>query len=108
MRDAPVVTRAAKRRGYDQAVAQNIEAENLLANTKENLREVTGQYYEHLSVLLEESPLVTPKPENIDAWLDIAKERSLSLIAAEKEMQIAREDVSRALPHVGSGCQLCL
>lgn len=80
---------------YDQAVAQNIQAENLLANTKENLREVTGQYYEHLSVLLEESPLVTPKPENIDAWLDIAKERSLSLIAAEKEMQIAREDVSR-------------
>jgi outer membrane protein len=80
---------------YDQAVAQNIEAENLLANTKENLREVTGQYYEHLSVLLEKSPLVTPKPANIDAWLDIAKERSLSLISAEKQMQIAQEDVSR-------------
>ncbi|NNF95986.1 MAG: TolC family outer membrane protein, partial [Halobacteria archaeon] len=80
---------------YDQAVAQNIEAENLLANSKENLREVTGQYYESLSILLEDSPLVAPKPENIDAWLDIAKERSLSLIAAEKEMQLAREDVSR-------------
>ena len=80
---------------YDQAVAQNIQAENLLANTKENLREVTGQYYEHLSILVEESPLVAPQPENIEAWLDIAKERSLSLIAAEKEMQIAREDVSR-------------
>lgn len=80
---------------YDQAVAQNIEAENLLANTKENLREVTGQYYENLAILIEESPLVAPQPENIEAWLDIAKERSLSLIAAEKEMQIAREDVSR-------------
>ena len=80
---------------YDQAVAQNIEAENLLANTKENLREVTGQYYEHLSVLKEKTPLVTPKPANIDAWLDIAKERSLSLIVAEKQMQIAQEDVSR-------------
>ncbi len=80
---------------YDTAVAQNIEAENLLANTKENLREVTGQYYENLAILVEESPLVAPKPENIEAWLDIAKERSLSLIAAEKEMQIAREDVSR-------------
>ena len=80
---------------YDQAVAQNIQAENLLANTKENLREVTGQYYENLSILVEESPLVAPKPENIEAWLDIAKERSLSLIVAEKQMQIAQEDVSR-------------
>jgi outer membrane protein len=80
---------------YDLAVAQNIQAENLLANTKENLREVTGQYYESLSILMAESPLVAPKPENIEAWLDIAKERSLSLIAADKEMQIAREDVSR-------------
>ena len=80
---------------YDQAVAQNIEAENLLANTKENLREVTGQYYEHLSILQAKSPLVAPKPANIDAWLDIAKERSLSLISAEKQMQIAQEDISR-------------
>ncbi len=80
---------------YDLAVAQSIEAENLLANTKENLREVTGQYYEDLAILVEESPLVAPKPENIEAWLEIAKERSLSLIAAEKQMQIAREDVSR-------------
>jgi outer membrane protein len=80
---------------YDQAVAQNIEAENLLANTKENLREVTGQYYEYLSVLKAKTPLVTPKPANIDAWLDIAKERSLSLTVAEKQMQIAQEDVSR-------------
>jgi outer membrane protein len=80
---------------YDQAVAQNIEAENLLANTKENLREVTGQYYEYLSVLKAKTPLVAPKPANIDAWLDIAKERSLSLIVAEKQKLIAEEDVSR-------------
>jgi len=80
---------------YDLAVAQSIEAENLLANTKENLREVTGQYYESLAILMAESPLVAPKPENIEAWLEIAKERSLSLIVAEKQMQIAQEDVSR-------------
>jgi outer membrane protein len=80
---------------YDQAVAQNIEAENLLANTKENLREVTGRYYEYLAVLLEESPLVAPEPQNVDAWLDVAKERSLSLMAAEKTMQIAQEEISR-------------
>ncbi|MDX1823876.1 MAG: TolC family outer membrane protein [Thiohalomonadales bacterium] len=80
---------------YDQAVAQNIEAENLLANTKENLREVTGQYYEHLAILSEKSPLVAPNPQDVDAWLDVAKERSLSLIAAEKAMQIAKEEISR-------------
>jgi len=80
---------------YDQAVAQNIEAENLLANTKENLREVTGRYYEYLAILSEKSPLVAPNPQNIDAWLDVAKERSLALIAAEKTMQIAQEEISR-------------
>jgi outer membrane protein len=80
---------------YDQAVAQNIEAENLLANTKENLREVTGQYYEHLAILAEKSPLIAPNPQNVDAWLDVAKDRSLSLIAAEKAMQIAQEEISR-------------
>jgi outer membrane protein len=80
---------------YDQAVAQNIEAENLLANTKENLREVTGRYYEYLAILSEKSPLVAPNPENVDAWLDVAKERSLALIAAEKAMQFAQEEISR-------------
>jgi outer membrane protein len=80
---------------YDQAVAQNIEAENLLANTKENLREVTGRYYEYLAILSEKSPLVAPNPENVDAWLDVAKERSLALIASEKAMQIAQEEISR-------------
>jgi len=80
---------------YDQAVAQNIEAENLLANTKENLREVTGRYYEYLAILSEKSPLVAPNPQDIDAWLDVAKERSLALIASEKAMQIAQEEISR-------------
>jgi outer membrane protein len=80
---------------YDQAVAQNIEAENLLANTKENLREVTGRYYEYLAILSEKSPLVAPNPQDINAWLDVAKERSLALIAAEKAMQIAQEEISR-------------
>ena len=80
---------------YDQAVARNIEAENLLANTKENLREVTGRYYEYLATLSEKSPLVAPNPQDVDAWLNVAKERSLSLIAAEKAMQIAQEEISR-------------
>ena len=80
---------------YDQAVAQNIEAENLLANTKENLREVTGRYYEYLAILSEKSPLVAPDPQDVDAWLNVAKERSLALIAAEKSMQIAQEEISR-------------
>ena len=80
---------------YDQAVAQNIEAENLLANTKENLREVTGRYYEYLAPLSEKSPLVAPDPQDVNAWLEVAKERSLSLLAAEKAMQIAQEEISR-------------
>ncbi len=80
---------------YDQAVAQMIAAENLLAVSRENLREVTGQYPQTLSFLQPEVPLVRPDPQDVDEWARIAGEQSLQLIAAEKAMMIAKEEVNR-------------
>jgi len=80
---------------YDQSVAQNIAAENLLAISRENLREVTGQYPQAIARLSAKTPLLRPEPEDIEQWTEIASKQSLSLIAAEKAMQIAREEINR-------------
>ncbi len=79
---------------YDQSVAQTIAAENLLAISRENLREITGQQPENIAQLAADTPLVKPDPEDIEQWTEIAGKQSLSLIAAEKAMQIAREEVN--------------
>lgn len=80
---------------YDQAVAQTISAENLLAIARENLREITGQGHDQLAQLNKESPLVTPEPNNIKHWVDNALQSSLSLLAAEKARDIAEQEVNR-------------
>lgn len=80
---------------YDQSRAQTISAKNLLAITRENLREVTGQYPQTLSELAKDTPLVRPDPDDIEQWTKIAADQSLALIAADKAMQIAREEVNR-------------
>lgn len=80
---------------YDQSRAQTIAAENLLAVSRENLREVTGQYPQSLSELAADTPLVRPDPDDIEQWAKIAAEQSLELLAADKAMQIAREEVNR-------------
>jgi len=79
---------------YDQSVAQNIAAENLLAISRENLREITGHHPKNVAQLSAKTPLVRPEPEDIEKWTEIANKQSLSLIAAEKAMQIAREQIN--------------
>lgn len=80
---------------YDQSVAQTIAAKNLLAISRENLHEVIGQYPKNIAPLSAKTPLLRPQPEDIDQWAKIASQQSLSLIAAEKAMQIAREEINR-------------
>lgn len=80
---------------YDQTVAQEISAQNALAISYEALRELTGKKQTQLSGLVKNSPLVPPEPDNIDEWVKTALDKNLSLIAAEKSMQIASEEVNR-------------
>lgn len=80
---------------YDQTVAQEIVAQNELAISYEALREVTGTMQTRLNSLASESPLSPPNPDNIDSWVQTALQQNLSLIAAEKNMQIASDEVSR-------------
>ena len=80
--------------GFDLSRAQLIAAENALDIAGEALRETTGRYEEKLAPLTE-MHLVTPKPEDIDEWTEIALERNLRLLAARHDTETARREVER-------------
>lgn len=83
---------------YDQAVAQEIAAENQLDVTREQLREITGQSYEQLSKLEQDLPLVRPAPSDVTDWVNTALEQNLQLLAARHNADAAQSqvDVARA------------
>lgn len=80
---------------FDLAVAQEIDAENRLANAHEAIREITGQYYQELSALLENTPLEMPQPSNVDEWVRTALEQNLELLAAHEDRGIAELEIKR-------------
>jgi len=81
---------------YDLAVASEIDANNQVAVSTEILREITGQPFGELAPLAEQTPLVSPDPEEINAWVTTALERNLLLLAAEKAMDASRYGLSVA------------
>jgi len=81
---------------YDQSVASEIEAENLLAINKEKLREITGILYPSFKSLKDNTPLLRPEPENIDDWIKTAIDNNSALFVATKNMSISKQEISRA------------
>ena len=80
--------------GFDLSRAQLIAAENALDIAREALRETTGKYQEELA-RLSEMHLVTPEPEDIDKWTEIALDRNLRLLAARHATETARREIER-------------
>ena len=82
---------------FDNTVAQEIVAENLVELRLEELREITGKYHDNLSVLNTESFTASrPVPERVDGWLDIAEEKNLDLMVQKLAKEIAKDDISSA------------
>jgi outer membrane protein len=80
---------------FDTASAGLIAAQTALANDKENLRALSGRLYPSLAKLSENFPLLTPNPENIDAWVDTAERQNWSIKAAEYATQAAMENIKQ-------------
>jgi outer membrane protein len=78
---------------FDLANARVISAENELANSKERLRETVGTYIESLEKLIDESPLVRPEPEDINAWSEIALQQNPSLVVAKSAVDNAGQTI---------------
>jgi outer membrane protein len=79
--------------GFDEAVAAEITAKRVLANRREVLREITGQYTPDLDAPLEEIPLLSPSPVDENQWVEIALQQNLSLMSADIAVDIARDQV---------------
>ena len=67
---------------YDQAVAAEIEARNIVAAARESLRVITYRYPEQIAPLSDNLPLIKPDPADKQQWVDKALAENLSLIAA--------------------------
>ncbi|MFT5453522.1 MAG: outer membrane protein [Enterobacterales bacterium] len=80
---------------FDQSEADRISAQNRLDNAHEALREITGTYTENLNSLNSNIPLLSPEPAEITDWVQVAKESNLSVVAANMDVYIARQDTKR-------------
>lgn len=80
---------------YDLTLAEEIAAQNQLATSREALREVTGQYHENLAPLIDQIPLVSPEPTDIEKWAETALKQNLQINAADFAAQVARAEIDR-------------
>lgn len=78
---------------YDSAVANYIAAENTLADDRENLRVITGVYYPKLAALSEDFPYVTPKPANMEDWVNTSLQQNWSIKSAQYSVEAAKQAV---------------
>ena len=76
---------------YDNAVANEIVAENTLRNNIEALRVLIGDPIDDLVPLAEEFPLLSPDPDDINEWQKMALDNNLSLKAAKFSLTASKE-----------------
>jgi outer membrane protein len=81
------------RAGYDNARARAIVSRNNLADAKEALYELTGQYFDDIDPLQDVLPLVKPIPETPDEWVDIAMQFNPRVVSARMGVDIAGSTV---------------
>ena len=79
--------------GYDRALASEIEAGNLLDNSKEALREIIGENAAELSSLQPQIPLSPPAPEDLSSWANTAENNNFSIVAQINQAEYVRKNV---------------
>lgn len=77
---------------FDQTVAQEITAQNDLSNSREALRELTGQFHDSLRTLTDFTPAL-PEPDDVKLWVDTALKNNQLVLAAESNLEAARIEV---------------
>lgn len=82
---------------YESAVATYIQAQTTLENDRENLRVITGVYYPHLSTLSDNFPLITPQPQNIEAWVKTSILQNWSIKASRYNVASMREVINQQM-----------
>lgn len=78
---------------FDQSRADQIEAENLVDNKKEDLRKIIGENDANLAILAKEISYSLPVPNNIAEWTNIAATNNLSVVAAINQAEVSRKNI---------------
>lgn len=81
---------------YDASVASEITARNQVEIRREELREIIHQEPGQLAPLEQDTPLLSPDPNDESTWVKTALKQNLSLLAAQKAMDAAQAGVSVA------------
>ena len=79
--------------GFDQVVANEIEASNNVDNQKEALREIIGENSVILNELGDQLPLKKPEPSDIKVWSTAAEQNNFNIIAALNQAESARKSI---------------
>ena len=82
---------------YDAAVAQEIQVENDLINKKNLLHNITGLDANQIQPLIKNINLVTPEPNNVNKWSQMAKVGNYDIKIALKQLAMADQDVNIAV-----------
>ncbi len=79
--------------GFDTAVAAVIAAERALATSREFLREIINDYVPDLESPGDALTLVSPEPNNVEAWVRISQQQNLALASSRIGADIAQDDI---------------
>ena len=80
---------------YQNALSQEIEAQNQLADKREAVAEITGVRPAGLAPLGHQLPLSPPDPPDIGKWTDAALQQNPAIQAATAAVESARESISQ-------------
>ena len=80
--------------GFDQARANQIDAENNLDDSKEALIEIIGEHKIELNSLSKTINLSPPSPNNSSEWSKVAETSNLTIISALNQAEVIRKDIS--------------
>ena len=80
---------------YDQSVAKEISDKNDLEVKRRALQVLLGKLPEGLTPLREPLPLVAPRPDDIEAWVNAAAQTSFTILVARANYDFYREEVAR-------------
>jgi len=81
------------RAGYDSAVAAVISSERGLATAQERLREIIADYVTELKSPIEDLPLLSPDPDDVEQWVEAAQGQNLALASSRMAAEIAQDDI---------------
>ncbi|RDH81487.1 MAG: type I secretion protein TolC [endosymbiont of Galathealinum brachiosum] len=78
---------------YDTSVAQEIDAQNILAAQFEALAVILGTYTTSIAAMKEDIPLLIPEPASMIKWTESAEQNNLALKAAQFNYQASQKQV---------------